>query len=239
MDDQDFEDTTITQVVPSEDGYEITRSEGWCFYVPRKYGVEPKVGDTARFYPAGIGRSVRGLAINGQTLYYRTEAEDRAKFAQEQAQRDEDRRRRFEEARPDHDRRIAALPEVFQRRIKKFQDANPDFRWKHEGYELMCCEQAVLFANTLKTPEAISAFHAADWEEAKALVPGLEDGHSGNSFDFACRLAISYLKDPEWVYIDHGALTILVGCEEYGCPHPPPGYEPPSPPSPATGQEEA
>jgi hypothetical protein len=220
--DLDFDDTTITQVIPSEDGYEITRSEGWCFYVPRKYGVEPKVGDTARFYPASIGRSVRGLVINGTTIYYRTEAESREMLKQKLAEADVKRRQEFETRRTDHDRRIAALPDVFQRRIRKFQDASPDFRWKHEGYELMCCEQAVLFSDTLKTTEAIAAFHDADWEVAKAQVPGLEDGHSGNSFDFACRLARSYLTDPELVYLDHGALTILVGCEDYVCPHPVP-----------------
>ena len=51
-------------------------------------------------------------------------------------------------------------------------------------------------------------------------MPGLDRGHSGNSFDFACRLANSYLSNPELVYLDHGALTILIGCEAYGCPHP-------------------
>jgi hypothetical protein len=218
--DLDFEDTTIVGVTTEEDGWGIEQARGWHFYVPKSYGVEPKVGQAARFYPGGIGRAVRGLVIDGQTLYYRTEAEDRARFDQEQVERDAERRQAFEEQRPDHDRRIAALPEVFRRRIAKFQQANPDFRWRHEGYELMCCEQAVLFAETLKTVEAIKAFHEMTWEERKATVSGLDEGHSGNSFDFACRLARSYLTEPEWVYLDHGALVLLTGCEAYGCPHP-------------------
>jgi hypothetical protein len=218
--DLDFEDTTIVGVTDEENGWAIEQARGWHFYVPKSYGVEPKVGDTARFYPGGIGRSVRGLVINGQVLYYRTEDDDRARFEQEMAERDQERRRAFDTQRADHDRRISALPEVFQRRIAKFQQANPDFRWKHEGYELMCCEQAVLFAGTLKAVDAIDAFHKMTWEKQKEAVPGLDEGHSGNSFDFACRLARSYLTDPEWVYLDHGALVMLTGCEEYGCPHP-------------------
>jgi hypothetical protein len=31
------------------------------------------------------------------------------------------------------------------------------------------------------------------WDEQKSLVPGLDDGHSGNTFGVACRLAIFYL----------------------------------------------
>lgn len=136
------------------------------------------------------------------------------------AERDEERKRAFEETRSDHDRRIAALPDVFQRRLAKFQRTNPDFRWKHEGYELLCCEQGALIADTLKTPEAVQAFSKADNDEQNRLVPGLDQGHSGNSFTFSYRLAFEYLTDPELVVQEHGALTILVGCESYGCPHP-------------------
>jgi hypothetical protein len=32
-----------------------------------------------------------------------------------------------------------------------------------------------------------------EWDEQKKLVPGLDDGHSGNTFGMACRLAIAYL----------------------------------------------
>jgi hypothetical protein len=31
------------------------------------------------------------------------------------------------------------------------------------------------------------------WGQQKAEVPGLDDGHSGNTFNMACRLAITYL----------------------------------------------
>lgn len=218
--DPEFETAVVKSVDKESDGWGITRADGWSFYVPAKHGVEPHPGDVARFYGRGIGYTVRGLALNDRLVFYRTEAEERAKFEQEMAESNERRRQEFEAKRADHDARISALPDVFQRRIRKFQTTSPDFRWKHEGYELMCCEQAVLFVETLKTDEAVAAFHAAPWEQKKIMIPGLDEGHSGNSFDFACRLARAYLRDPELVYLDHGTLTILVGCEQYGCPHP-------------------
>lgn len=226
--DTTFQDKVVTNVSPEHgkdgalSGWAMTSDDGWTFYVPAEHGVEPHVGDSVRFYGRGIGYRARGLSIDGRVVFYRTEVEEQDKNDRDIEANNQKRRADFEAVRSDHDRRIAALPEVFRRRLKKFQDASPDFRWKHEGYELMCCEQAVLFAATLKTIEAIGAFHDADWEVAKAQVPGLEDGHSGNSFDFACRLARSYLADPELVYHDHGALAILVGCKDYVCPHPEP-----------------
>lgn len=39
-------------------------------------------------------------------------------------------------------------------------------------------------------------------------------------FGFAVRLAYWYVTDPGAVVAEHGALTPLVGCGDYGCPHP-------------------
>lgn len=222
INDTKYEDTTIASVEPESDGWGITRDDGWSFYVPNKYGVEPKVGERVRFYGDGIGRPVRGLAIDGRVLYYRTEDEERAKFEREMAEMDAKRRQDFEENRAEHDARIAALPLAFQRRLAKFQQTDPDWRWRHEGYELFTCEQAVLIAETLKSPEAVVEFQKADWADQQALVPGLSDGHSGNTFGMACRLAVWYLQRPALVILEHGTLTLLEGCERFGCPHPVP-----------------
>lgn len=218
--DPEFRAATIAAVTATSTGWEIEDNKGWSFWVPRHYGVEPHPGDAVRFYGRGIGTVVRGLTINDQMAYYRSEDEERARFEQEMAAHDIERRRLFEENRADHDARIAALPEVFQRRITKFQSANPDFRWKHESYELFSCEQAVLIASTVQTAEALQDFIKADWEAQKLLVPGLSDQHSGNTFGMACRLAHWYLEVPEQVIAEHGALVSLTGCEEYGCLHP-------------------
>jgi hypothetical protein len=60
-------------------------------------------------------------------------------------------------------------------------------------YNLFCCEQGMLIAESLQTKEKIVEFHKADWDIQKKMVPTISDEHSGNTFDMSCRLSISYL----------------------------------------------
>ena len=60
-------------------------------------------------------------------------------------------------------------------------------------YNLFCMEQGILIAEALKTKEAIIEFKDKDFDDQKKLVPGLDDGHSGNTFGMSLRFAISYL----------------------------------------------
>lgn len=60
-------------------------------------------------------------------------------------------------------------------------------------YNMFCCEQGIIIAKALENKEAIIEFHKSSWAEQKAMVPGLDDGHSGNTFGMSCRLAIEYL----------------------------------------------
>jgi hypothetical protein len=62
-----------------------------------------------------------------------------------------------------------------------------------EGYNRFCCEQGIIIAESLRTKDKIFEFNKMGWDEQKKLVPGLDDGHSGNTFGMACRLAIAYL----------------------------------------------
>lgn len=62
-----------------------------------------------------------------------------------------------------------------------------------EGYNRFCCDQGILIAESLRSKEKIVEFHKMNWDDQKKLVPGLDDGHSNNSFGMACRLAIDYL----------------------------------------------
>ena len=121
-------------------------------------------------------------------------------------------------------KRIEKLPDVFQKRFKKFILTKPDFLEKHGSYELTCCEEAVNIAKQLKTVENIFIFKNLSIEDKYKRVNFLNDGHSGNSFSNSLQLAYDYLNDPDSVIIQHGSLVHLVGCEEYGCPHPPPEY---------------
>ena len=216
-----YETFPVERVEDGGDSWVITTDKCMVFGGLRKsYGIEPKVGDMAGFYGRGFGSTVRGLAINGVVAYYRTEAEQHALDLQEQAKRDTDRRAEFEQNRAKMDAEYDALPEVFRRRLDKFRNTNPEFRWRFEEYEMCCCKDALKIAAAVKTVEAVQKFHDATSEEQERLVPDMDKGHSGNSFGFACRLAYLYLTDPELVVKEHGALTPLVGCKTYGCPHP-------------------
>lgn len=177
----------------------------------------PKVGDTARLYGERFG-IVRGLDINGAEVYYRTPAEQQAKDRVEREKRQAEKRAEFEAKREEMDARVAALPECFQRRLDKFRYNNPDFRWEYESYELMCLEEAVRIADKLGSPEAVNAWRQAGYAEQKRLVPGIEEGHSGNSIGFAGLMAELYAaRNEEAIIAWHGALAPLVGSKEYGC----------------------
>lgn len=75
--DTDFEDVTISTVSAEASGWSITRSDGWSFGIAKDSPVEPKVGMAIRFYGQGIGYRVRGILLDGQTVFYRTAAQDK------------------------------------------------------------------------------------------------------------------------------------------------------------------
>lgn len=59
-------------------------------------------------------------------------------------------------------------------------------------YNMFCCRQAVIFAEALITVENIKKFKEMGVDEQKALVPGMDDGHSGNTFGMSCALVMAY-----------------------------------------------
>lgn len=74
--DTEFEDSTITKVIRGKSGWDITKGDGWSFWVPGDSPVTPTEGMAIRMYGHGIGYRVRGLFLDGQCVFYRTEAED-------------------------------------------------------------------------------------------------------------------------------------------------------------------
>lgn len=77
--DWQFEETTVAKVSDESNGWSIECANGWSFYVPTPSPVVPADGMTARFYGKGVGFTVRGLFLDGQKVFYRTEAEDKEK----------------------------------------------------------------------------------------------------------------------------------------------------------------
>jgi hypothetical protein len=160
--------------------------------------------------------------LRGEPLFYRTQ--DEIDQEHEEWKRDFAKRkiRDFEKDKARLNREFARLPEVFQRRISWFRANLPNWRVEHEGYEMSACVDAVLIADTLRTPGAIRKFGKASHKKQRELVPGISEEHSGNSFGFAVKLAWLYSSEPLLVIAEHGAMTPLVGCKEYGCAHPRP-----------------
>lgn len=77
--DKHFDDSIIKSVSKEESGWSITRADGWSFFVPANSPVEPKEGMPVRMYGNGAGYLVRGLFLDGQQVFYRTEAEQKEK----------------------------------------------------------------------------------------------------------------------------------------------------------------
>lgn len=220
--DRQYEEVTVTSVESESAGWGLGLSSGWSFYCPKnESGVVPKAGDAARLYGEGIGRPVRGLVINGLPVFYRTPEQQAREEEARSTEYHANKRMAFEENKAAQDADYATLPPEFRARIDRFRRNRADWRWEHEPYELSVCKDAVLIAEQFRghtnPAEAISTFHESDWEVQKALIPGLFDGHSGNSFGAACFLARLYLERPDLIDKSHGALCPLVGCEDYGC----------------------
>jgi hypothetical protein len=210
-------DYVLERVESSGDGWwSLSFDGGMCCGMEKTDLVTPKVGDRFTLWGKGFGFSFRGQAINGIVVWYRSEAEDREHRRAEHDKREAEQKAEYEAKRAEYDAQIAELPEPFRERIQGYLARNPDFGWKFLPYELMCCEQAVLIASACGTPDGVHSFHALPWEEQKRAVPGLDDGHSGNSFGFSCLMARIYLEQPELIPKAHGALAVLVGSEEYG-----------------------
>lgn len=214
--DPEYEDEVLTEVLDGGDGWWSLMMGSMGIGAPKRADHTPQVGERVRLWGRGIGYPVRGIAVGTVVLRYETEQEMRARFARESEAREREQRAAHEANRAQTEARVAALPEPFRRRIARFRANNPDFGWKYEGYELFVCEQAVVIANALQSPGAIRAWRELPWEAQRAAVPGLDDGHSGNTFGAACVLAHWYLTEPENVVREHGALAPLVGSVEYG-----------------------
>jgi len=220
--DTEFTESLIDDVTESDGWYEIKHDGGWVIACQKVDGLPaPQVGETLRLYGRGIGYTVRGITVGGRTYRYLTEDEDRDRREQQQRAEEAERERKLAETSEETDRRVAALPKVFRRRIARFRrDGGHKFRRDFESYELFCCEQAVAIARALKTSAAIKKWRALPFEAQREQVTALDDGHSGNTFGTACLLASYYIHQPELVVAAHGALVPLVGCDDYGCAHP-------------------
>lgn len=185
-------------------------------HVPQDLG-SPQPGQKIRLFSGGIGSLIIGVDIEGIQCFYKTKADCKREAKQYAEEREATNKNNFENNKASLDADYESLPQVFKGRIDKFRNNNPDFRWEYEAYEMFCCTQAVIIADSLKTVEAIDAWRELSCDEMKEQVTGFDDGHSGNTMGCAVSLAKWYLTKPEAVRQLHGAMAPLVGSTEYGC----------------------
>ncbi len=210
------ETRTITKVTESENWIEISQ-DGMCCGLKKEYGVVPKVGDKLTVHTkGGAFGTIRGMDLNGKKIFWKTDEELEAERVEWLRKNEEEKQQKFKDGVAELDKQYNALPKCFQERIDKFRANNDRFRLDYEGYELFCCEQAVAIADACKTPDAVQEFGVKEWVEQLLQVPKLSDGHSGNTFGASCTLAYWYLSNPENIVRVHGALSPLVGSDEYG-----------------------
>lgn len=74
--DDQYDEATIESVKDEGKGWQMTRDDGWSYYVSDENSFPPRKGMLARFYGKGIGFTIRGLFLDGRKVFYRTEAED-------------------------------------------------------------------------------------------------------------------------------------------------------------------
>lgn len=216
--DTEFYEKVISDVTQHGGGLALSFSDSTGIGV-EKCETPPKVGQTARLYGRGLGYPVRGIVVEGNVLYYRTPEQETQHRQSLSAKHVADKRAKFEERRAQLDAAYRDLHPAFKARLDKFRSSNPNFRWEFEAYEMSCCTDAQNISSKLRTVEAIDEWLKLPFERQKEQV-SIFDGHSGNSFGCAVHLAKLFLDDPKNVILAHGALTPLVGCKDYGCPHP-------------------
>lgn len=223
--DSQFEIEEITEVKEDENYWDLKLGSSMCFFVAKKDCANPPRVGRARFFGRGFGFNVRGIVMEstaddlGCLVFYRTEAEEEARHHAQVEENKAQKRRDFERDREKLDRDYVNLPVCFQKRLDRFRANCPEFRWEFEPYEMNVCVEAVKIAKALKTRAAIAEWYKLPPEEQRKVVE-YDEGHSGNSFGQAVRLACAYADEAyEYVALSHGALTPLVGCEACGCTH--------------------
>lgn len=71
--DQEWWEGHIRAVVERNDYWETTDEQGLIFYILKKHGITPAIGDTLRYYGSGAPNAIRGVEINGKRVFYESQ----------------------------------------------------------------------------------------------------------------------------------------------------------------------
>lgn len=235
-DDTEFEGHAVKSVDLADDGtsFTITVEDGWSLWVECSPGLRiPETGNVVRLYGSGgLGSHVRGVVLvapslgevswieTGEEIIYRyqTKSQMEAEHAAWVADKDRADRDKWSSERAVTDGRVAILPTQLRLRMERFLAEGGDEWGAQFGfYELFCCEEAAKIAAAHGDGGEVATFRDLTWEQQKARVPTIDDGHSGNTFGASVRLAYWLHTNAENVVREHAAMCPLVGCREAKC----------------------
>ncbi|GEM_PF-6731727 len=72
-DDSQWWESHILTVNEKDDYWETTDSNGLVYFIIKKHGIVPFIGDTIRYYGSGAPNAIRGVEINGKQLFYESQ----------------------------------------------------------------------------------------------------------------------------------------------------------------------
>ncbi len=91
-DDLEYQDYVVEDVTEWPSGWTVGFAQGLGCSIPKVADIVPHVGDTLRLYGTqGAGGVIRGIDVNGRTVYYRTWEEHHA-WVDEQIRKEEEAR---------------------------------------------------------------------------------------------------------------------------------------------------
>lgn len=210
-----YEDIVVEKARRSDDGYTtVSWNDGITTSLK---GPEVKVGDTVRMFGgASLGDQRHGWALNGDVIEWQTPWERFADRIAWLAKYDREQRERFVAEQAELDSKYDELPPPLKARIDRFRAKDPTFRIKSESYEMAAVHDAPKIAVALAgqqgwsldenlfadqdeetVVEVVKAFYDLRYDQQKALVPTLNEGHSGNTFGAAVNLARALLAGLE------------------------------------------
>jgi hypothetical protein len=154
---------------------------GWTTRMPWPIQPRPKVGMKIRVWSNGNQNHGVSRWVNGKYLepvYYKTKREMDVEHAAWIADHQKKQRQDFMDHVSQLDAEYEALPGPLKRRIDRFRDKDPDFRWREEAYEMAACAEAgrlyraamdpetgvILKANKIKLPHDMTV---SSWDQPK------------------------------------------------------------------------
>lgn len=189
------ESKKITSVQETEKGYNLGRGS-WMFYAPKELmgDVVPKVGDMMQLETTK-NSSVRGMKLNGQLVYHKTDEQLDQERAEALQKIKEEIHAEFiayeKHAAEDYN----SLHKCLRTEIDNLREQGQERREQWEPYIMFTLKEAMIIADTLKTPKAIQSFQKASYERRQELVPILSDSHTGHTFGVACSCAYKVAQE--------------------------------------------